>query len=111
MQVTVYPGLFPDFIGKRSVFVGVGTGPASYTTGVGDPVSVNINPFFIDSVTGGGILDTSGTYIATFYSKGTGVRQTWYARYIVASTGAEYTGGTALKSLVWNGVTGVGAQF
>jgi hypothetical protein len=110
MQVKVYPGLYPDFIGKRSIFVGVGTGPATYTTGVGDQVGVNINPFFIDSLSGG-ILDTSGTYIATFYSKATGVRQTWYARYIVASTGAEYTGGAALSTLTWNGVTGVGGQF
>jgi hypothetical protein len=110
MQVTVYPGLFPDFIGKRSVFVGVGTGPASYTTGTGDPVTVNINPFFIDSVSGG-ILDTSGTYIVTFYSKSTGTRQNWYARYTVAATGAEYTGGTALKSLTWNGVAGIGGQY
>ena len=111
MQVTIYPGLYPDFIGKRSVFVGVGTGPASYTTGTGDPVIVNITPFFLDSITSGGVLDTSGTYAVQFYSKATGTRQTWYARYVVAATGAEYTGGTALKTLTWNGISGIGAQM
>lgn len=110
MQVTLFSGLYPDFIGKRSEFAGVGTGPASYTTGVGDPVTLNINPFYIDSLRGG-LLDTTGTYIVYFYSKATGTRQAWYARYNVAATGAEYAGGAALKSLVWNGVSGIGGQF
>lgn len=110
MQITLLDGLYPDFIGKRSAFVGVGTGPASYTTGVGDPVSLNVNPFYIDTMMGGGILDTTGTYFVTFYSKATGTRQTWYARYSLVSTGAEYGGGAALKSLVWQ-VGGIGGQF
>ena len=110
MQVTLFDGLYPDFIGKRSEFAGVGTGPASYTTGTGDQVSLNVNPLYIDSLRGG-LLDTTGTYIVNFYSKATGVRQTWYARYFLASTGAEYAGGTALKSQLWNGVSGIGGQF
>ena len=110
MVVTVQSGLYPDFIGKRSVFFGSATGPASYTTGTGDAVSLNLTPFYIDTMNSG-ILDTTGTYTVLFYSKATGTRQTWYARYIVAATGAEYTGGTALKSLVWNGIGGVGGEF
>lgn len=109
MQITLLDGLYPDFVGKRSLFVGVGTGPATYTTGTGDPVTLNINPFYVDQIAGG-VLDTTGTYIATFYLKTTGVRQQWYARYNVASTGAEYAGGAALKNLVWQ-VGGIGGQF
>lgn len=115
MQIQMMPtpgskqGLYPDFIGKRSVFAGIGTGPANYTTQVGDPVSLNISPFYIDSMWGG--LDTSGTYKVEFYSKSTGTRQQWFARFIVANTGAEYAGGTALATLVWNGIAGLGGQF
>ena len=115
MQITMLTtpgsqaGLYPDFVGKRSLFAGVVAGPASYTEGAGDPVSLNINPFYIDTMFGG-ILDTTGTYIVLFYTETTGTRQTWYARYNVAATGAEYTGGTALKSLVWQ-VGGIGGQF
>lgn len=115
MQIIMLPtpgsqaGLYPDFIGKRSVFAGIGTGPADYTTGVGDPVSINFSPFYIDTIAGG-VLDTTGTYIANFYSKVTGTRQQWYARYSVASTGAEYGGGTALANLQWQ-VGGLGGQF
>lgn len=110
MQITFFDGLYPDFIGKRSAFVGVGTGPANYTSQTGDPVTVNVNPFYIDTIFSGGV-DTSGTYTVEFYSKSTGTRQSWYARYIVTHTGAEYTGGTALSTLTWNGIGGIGGQF
>lgn len=109
MQITLFSGLYPDFIGKRSMFAGVGIGPASYTTGTGDPVTVNVNPFYIDSLQG--VMDTTGTYMVNFYSKASGVRQAWYARYSLVSSGAEYAGGAALKGLVFNGVNGIGGQF
>lgn len=109
MQLTLLSGLYPDFVGKRSTFVGVGTGPASYTTGTADPVTVNINPFYID-VLFGGVLDTTGTYIANAVPSGTGPRQTWSIRYNVAATGAEYAGGAALNGLKFQ-MGGLGGQY
>jgi hypothetical protein len=115
MQITMLAtpgsqgGLYPDFVGKRSVFVGVGTGPTSYTAGTADAVSLNITPFYIDTMFSGG-LDTTGNYMVLFYSKVTGTRQTWYARYFHLSAGAftEYTGN--LSAITWQ-VGGIGGQF
>jgi len=116
MQITMLTtpstnsGLYPDFIGKRSMFVGVGTGPASYTAGTPDPVSLNVTPFYIDAMLSGGTMDTTGNYMVLFYNKTTGTRQTWYARYFHLSAGAftEYTGN--LSAILFQ-VGGIGGQF
>ncbi len=109
MQLTLLSGNYPDNIGRRSAFVGVGKGPASYTTGTADPVTVNISPFYID-VLFGGVADTTGTYTATAVPSGTGVRQKWSLRYSVTATGAEYAGGTALAALSFQ-LGGFGGSF
>jgi hypothetical protein len=109
MVLTLLSGNYPEFIGRRSAFVGVGKGPATYTTGTADPVTVNLTPYYID-VLFGGVLDTTGTYIAVAVPKGTGVRQSWGLRYNVASTGAEYAGGAALSGLSFQ-IGGLGGQF
>ena len=109
MQLTLLSGNYPDSIGRRSAFVGVGKGPASYTTGKADPVTVNVVPYYID-VLFGGVADTTGTYEACAVPSGTGVRQTWSLRYNVVSTGAEYAGGTALATLTFQ-LGGFGGSF
>jgi hypothetical protein len=109
MQLTLLSGNYPEFIGRRVAFVGVGKGPASYTTGKADPVTVNLSPFYID-VLFGGVADTTGTYTAIAVPSGTGVRQTWSLRYNVTATGAEYAGGTALATLSFQ-IGGLGGTF
>lgn len=49
---TLTPVYYPNWIGNRQVYVGTGTGPASYNATNGDPLSVNFTPFFVDFVLG-----------------------------------------------------------
>lgn len=103
-------GLYPDFIGKRSVFVGTGTGPATYNSTTGDPVTVNFSPFYIDLLFGG-ILDTTGAIFAIAKPAGTGTRQTWALFYYTASTGAPVANNsTAVAGKVFQ-LGGIGGQF
>jgi hypothetical protein len=102
-------GLYPDFVGKRSIFVGTGTGPASYNATTGDPVTLSVNPFYID-VLFGGVMDTSGVYIAIAKPAASGVRQSWALFYIVASTGLPYAGGAGVSGKIFQ-IGGIGGQF
>ena len=49
---TLTPVKYPNWIGNRQVFVGTGTGPASYNQTTGDVLSVSFTPFNIDAVLG-----------------------------------------------------------
>ena len=103
-------GLYPDFVGKRSLFVGTGTGPASYATS-GDPVTASVTPFYFDLLFGG-VYDTTGVYVAFSFVKATGTRQQWYLRYFAESDGAltEVSADTNLSAIVFQ-LGGIGGQF
>lgn len=109
MQLTFIKGIYPDFVGKRSLFVGVGNGPASYNQTAGDPLTVNYNPFYLDLIFGGA-LDTTGTYIAYAKPSGTGERQTWTMFYTTRTTGAQVGAGTNMSAVIFQ-IGGIGGQF
>lgn len=106
MQLTFLKG-YPDFIGKRAVFVGFGTGPASYTqvtaatapaaaTG-GDTLILPLPNYYIDAVESG-TLTVSGTYYVRAVSSGTGARRTWALMWFVTSTNAQVAAAVNLSS-------------
>ncbi len=106
--------LYPEFVGRRGIFVGIGTGPASYSQTTGDPVSLAQVPLYIDAIPGG-VMTVSGNYKLSFQPSGTGVRQAWAARWFYAGGGIGLTGltiadgGTGYTSGVYTvAVTGGG---
>jgi hypothetical protein len=88
--------LYPDFVGRRALFVGFGNGPSSYTAGAGDPVTLNLPNYYIDALCGG-VMSTDGTTYAMAGPSGSGVRQTWNLYYYVASSGAQASGNLSAK--------------
>lgn len=98
MQVTLLHG-YPDRIGRRAAWVGVGNGPASYVGGntPTDQILVGVFQFQIDSVTDISI-SASGTYYAVAQPSVAGVRATWNLRYFTTATGAEVANGTNLSA-------------
>ncbi len=83
--------LYPDFVGRRALFVGIGTGPATYSAATGDAVTLNVPNWYIDAICGGG-MSTDGTYYFIAGPTASGTRQTWNLYYYNASTGAQATG-------------------
>lgn len=108
MQLNLISGLYPDFVGKRSLFVGNGNGPKTYTTG-GDPVTVNISPFYID-ILFGGVFTVSDTYYVLASPVGIGQRQTWSLIWKVASTNAQVAPGVDLSAEKLQ-IGGIGGRF
>lgn len=95
MVVTLQEGLYPDFVGRRMIFTGDGSGPAAYVTG-GDPVTLSNPRLYIDYIDS--VLSNSGTYSASSVKSGVGFRQTWKFKWFVVSTGAEVAAGTNLSA-------------
>lgn len=89
--------LYPDFVGRRALFVGSGSGPNPYVQATGDPVSLNVPNWYIDAICGG-VMSTDRTTIAVAGPGGTGTRQTWSLFYVVASTGAPVANGVDLSA-------------
>lgn len=83
--------LYPEFIGRRGLFVGIGTGPASYVAGTADPISLAIPNYYIDAVAGG-VTSVSGKYVVYAQPSGTGTRQTWGLRWFIALASAGTVG-------------------
>jgi hypothetical protein len=77
--------LYPEFTGRRGLFVGSGTGPASYVSGTGDLVTLNLPSYSIDALVGG-VQSVSKNYVVYAGPTGTGARQPWYLRWFLAST-------------------------
>lgn len=95
---TAASNLYPEFVGRRGIFVGIGTGgPVSYSQTTQDPISIAQNPYYIDAFAGDA-LTVSGTYIVRFKAAATGVRQAWTAVWYVAATGAQVTATTNLSA-------------
>ncbi len=76
--------LYPDFVGRRALFVGFGNGPTSYVLGTGDLVTLSLPNYYIDVLLGG-VTSVSGKYIVYPDPVGTGTRQQWYLRWFYAT--------------------------
>ena len=94
---TAASALYPEYVGRRGIFVGTATGPASYNTTTFDPVSVALNPYYIDAIPGQ-VTSVSGNYSVQFHPTGTGTRQTWVAVWFVVSTGAQVANAVNLSA-------------
>jgi hypothetical protein len=86
--------LYPDFVGRRAIFVGNGPGPAVSSQTVGDPVSLALSNYYIDSVLDG--ASTDGNYYLQAYPTATGPRQTWNVFYFTKA-GVPVANGTNLS--------------
>jgi hypothetical protein len=88
--------LYPEFVGRRGLFVGIGTGPTSYTSGAADPISLALPNYYIDAVCGG-VMSTDGTIFAIAGPSGSGTRQTWNLYYYLAA-GGQASGNLSTKT-------------
>lgn len=97
-QGTAASALYPEFVGRRGIFVGTSAGgPASYSQTTGDPVTLSKTPYYIDAFAGDA-LTVSGTYVVRFRPAATGVRQSWTAFWFVAATGLPVANATVLSA-------------
>lgn len=99
MQLTFLKG-YPDYVGKRFVFVGFGNGPASYVqitnTGGGDPIVLPRYDNYIDFI--GGAESVSRTYLLRMVPVAVGNRPTFRIQWVVISTGVEVAAGVNLSA-------------
>jgi hypothetical protein len=91
---TAASALYPDYVGRRSIFVGSGPGPAVSSRTVGDPVSLALSSWYIDSVLSGASID--GLYYIQAFPSQIGPRGTWNLFYFTAA-GAQVTNATNLS--------------
>lgn len=94
--------MYPDFVGKRALFVGNGAGPTNATNA--DPVSLALTNYYIDAVLGGGSI--SGTYYVEATPNGVGPRATWSLTYYAVSNGAKQTGNLSAETFVISAFVG-----
>jgi hypothetical protein len=88
---------YPDFIGRRAILVGKGTGPTTYSQTTGDVVSLVLWNYYIDAIPGG-IQSVSGNYWVQPRPAAIGVRQTWSLFWFVTSTGLQVANGFNLSA-------------
>jgi hypothetical protein len=77
-------GLYPDYVGRRMIFTGSGSGPTLYVPTTGDPVTLGDPRLYIDAMFGGA-MSVSGNYFVRPQPAGTGVRQTWALRWFLTN--------------------------
>jgi len=103
MQLVKFLSGYPDLIGRRQAFVGVFSGPTSYTASAtapltgGDTLVIPGYEKYIDSITEISI-DTLGNYFGVAKPSIAGARATWTIFYYNAATGAiiqNLTGGNS----------------
>ncbi len=94
--------LYPDFVGRRALFVGNGTGPANSTAA--DPVSLALPNYYIDAILGG--ASTDGTYYVVGVPNGVGPRATWSLYYYATSNSAKQTGNLTTETFVVSAIVG-----
>jgi len=75
--------LYPDFVGRRAIFVGNGAGPVSSSNTVGDPITLALPNYYIDAILDG--ASTDGTTFMQAFPNAVGPRATWTAFYYSAS--------------------------
>jgi len=73
--------LYPDFVGRRALFVGSGTGPvsSSATIATADQITLALPSYYIDAVLDG--ASTDGTTYLQAWASGPGPRATWSVFY------------------------------
>ena len=86
--------MYPDFVGKRAIFVGSGTGPVSSSNTVGDVVTLAIPNYYIDAILEG--ASTDGLYYVQSFPTGIGPRQP-YNLFYYNKAGTQVTPGTNLS--------------
>jgi hypothetical protein len=111
MQITFLKG-YPDYVGKRFIWAGSGSGPASYvntgTNGTsGDPLIFPRFQNYID--TANGDFTVSGTYYVHAQQASVAGRPAWRLRWYVSATNAEVANGVNLSAeqLIVGGFGGV----
>lgn len=112
MVVQMTEGLYPDFVGRRQIFAGTGTGPAVYSRVTGDVVTLSNPRLYIDSISSGGTLTTDGTlYVLVQPIGGGGPRQSWCLRWYTANGTTELTTGSTAAAGKTLAVAGFCGQF
>lgn len=96
MQLTFLKG-YPDFVGRRKIFCGFGTGPTSYSQTTGDVIASLGYEQYIDIVLEAA-QDPTGTYSAVGRPSAVGPRATWSLHWIVNATGLEVANGVNLSA-------------
>jgi hypothetical protein len=91
---TAASALYPDFVGRRALFVGNGPGPAVSSRTVGDIVSLALPNYYIDAVLDG--ASTDGLYYIQAFPTAVGPRASWSVFYFT-SAGAQVTNATNLS--------------
>lgn len=76
--------LYPDFVGRRAIFVGSGVGPVLSSSTVGDPITLDLPSYYIDAILAGS--STDGTTFIQAFPNGVGPRATWSCFYYTAAT-------------------------
>lgn len=98
MIVTPIEGSYPDFVGRRMIFVGPGTSlPASYSRTTGDPVTLSNPRLYIDLLESG-MQTIDGTYYVQARPSATGSRSSWAYHWFVTATGAEVANAVNLST-------------
>lgn len=117
MQLTLFHG-YPDYVGKRFIYLGSGKGPATYVTS-GDPIVLprynNYIDNIIDAVTIGGAYAIKGIPL------GLGPRANWVLQWsgvlgtvaslAIAGAGSAQTPGTYLVSATGGAGSGAVASI
>ena len=93
--------IYPDFIGRRGIFVGSGAGPVSAATA--DPISLTLPNYYIDAVLDG--ASTDGTTSIQAFPNGVGPRATWSVLYY-NTAGTQVTGNLSTKTFVISALVG-----
>jgi hypothetical protein len=79
--------LYPDFVGRRALFVGSGPGPTAYSQTAGDVLSLNLPNYYIDAPCGT-VQSLSGTYYVVPRPVAIGARGGWSLYWYVTSSNA-----------------------
>ncbi len=96
MQLTMMKG-YPDFVGRRKIFCGFGSGPTSYNQTTGDVVQSLGYEQYIDIILEAA-QDPTGTYFAVGRPSANGPRATWSLHWFVVATGAEVANAVNLST-------------
>jgi len=85
--------LYPDFVGKRAIFVGTGAGPTAPTNSAAtaDVITLALSNYYIDCVLSGSSTDGT-TFMVAFPYLSAGPRATWKAFYFTVGTAAPING-------------------
>lgn len=85
--------MYPDFVGRRAIFVGSGVGPTAPTNSAAtaDVISLALPNYYIDAVLSGASTDGT-TFLIAFPYLATGPRATWKAFYFTYGTAAPING-------------------